>query len=144
MSKHINSSNKGRTFEREICKILAENFGGEYRRVPMSGGFMGGANRLRNKEVRQDAKDILSGDIICPDDFPFSVECKHHKEIRWTELNKYWIKIKEEANKMKRIPLLIYRENRKPIMVMSLGNINGKLLRMSTSLKLWIQTVEVD
>jgi Holliday junction resolvase len=77
----INGNRKGKCWERDFSKILGETFGGEFRRVPQSGAFFGGQNRSRAVGVREDAKEILSGDIIVPQNFPFSIECKSYKEL---------------------------------------------------------------
>jgi hypothetical protein len=76
--KRVNGNRKGKNFERDICKELGKRFGGEFRRVPMSGGFFGGMNHFKNKEVNEAAKDVLTGDIITPKDFPFVIECKNY------------------------------------------------------------------
>ena len=38
------SKNKGKTFEREVCKILKEIYEDNFERVPHSGAFVGGQN----------------------------------------------------------------------------------------------------
>jgi hypothetical protein len=77
----INGNRKGKCWERDFSKILGEIFGGEFRRVPQSGAFFGGQNRSRAIGVREDAKEILSGDIIVPLNFPYSIECKSYKDL---------------------------------------------------------------
>jgi len=76
--KKVNGNKKGKNFERDIAKDLEKRFKEPFRRVPSSGALMGGMNFFRNKDLRQDAKEILSGDIICPSWFPFSVEAKNY------------------------------------------------------------------
>jgi len=74
----------------------------------------------------------------------YVIECKHHKEITWKTLEKYWTKIKKECIVFvfNAKPIIIYRENRKPIMVMSLFKLNNKTVRAVTSYNLWKQTVD--
>ena len=76
--KRVNGNRKGKNYERDVCKDLGKRFGGEFRRVPMSGGFFGGMNHFKNKEVNESARDVLCGDIITPKDFPFVIECKNY------------------------------------------------------------------
>lgn len=75
--KKVNGNRKGKNFERDTCKDLESRFGGQFRRVPQSGAFFGGMNSIKNKDVREDAKDILCGDIITPPGFPV-IECKNY------------------------------------------------------------------
>jgi hypothetical protein len=76
--KKVNGCRKGKTFERATCDDLAKRFGGVFRRVPTSGAMVGGMNRFRNADINEAAKQTLTGDIICPTSFPFSVECKNY------------------------------------------------------------------
>ncbi len=79
----INSKSKGNRTEREFAKILSDRFNMEFKRTPMSGAW-GTFNR--DQEVREDAKEILSGDIICPPKFIFSIECKSRQEFNFWDL----------------------------------------------------------
>jgi hypothetical protein len=76
--KRVNGNRKGKTFERDVCKDLSKRFGGEFRRVPMSGAFFGGSNFIKNKDVNEAAKDVLCGDIITPPGFYWTLECKNY------------------------------------------------------------------
>lgn len=76
----INSKNKGNTYERQIASEFSEKFNDIFKRVPQSGAIVGGQNRSKNLQLREDAQEILAGDIICPKWFPFSVECKNYGE----------------------------------------------------------------
>lgn len=110
-----NSKNKGNRFERAICKFFKEWSGYEFSRVPQSGG-------LRWKKA-----DNITSDVICTDDkhgrrFPFSIECKFHKEIKFEDIlldNKskileFWEQASGDAHRAKKIPLLIMRYNNMP------------------------------
>ena len=46
------------------------------------------------------------------------IECKHYKKITWGMLIGWWEKIKIEAVQENLQPVLIYKEDRQPIMVM--------------------------
>jgi hypothetical protein len=84
----INSKRKGNSWELEFSKILTENFKGVWKRAPMSGAIFGASNRHRAEGVREDAQEILSGDLISPKDWPFSVECKSYKELEFHQIIK--------------------------------------------------------
>jgi hypothetical protein len=119
--KRVNSKAKGNRWELELSKILSDAFGGEFRRVPQSGGFMGGFNRSRNENIRADAKEILSGDLIAPQGFFFVVEAKHHKDepkfhqILAGESKKLdeWIRqSEEEAKASMKEPMIVFKVDR--------------------------------
>jgi hypothetical protein len=76
--KGVCGNRKGKNYEREVAKDLEKRFSAPFRRVPTSGAMMGGMNFYKNKDLRQDAKEILSGDLICPSFFPFSTELKNY------------------------------------------------------------------
>jgi hypothetical protein len=115
-----NPKRKGNKNELVVAKLLSERFKQSFKRVPMSGGW-GTANE--NTDVRQDAKEILSGDIICPSNFKFSIEVKSRANFNfWELLNKEntefdeWIKQAErEAVLSKREFLLIIKINNKKL-----------------------------
>lgn len=100
------SKAKGSAFEAKIAKQLSEEFGKEFRRVPLSG-----------------ALDWMKGDIIVIKDtawFPYCIECKHYKEIQWnnfltsktTNMYSFWEQTVREAEVMGKNPLLIFRWDR--------------------------------
>ena len=82
MSK-VNGKQKGNKFERDIANMLSERFesatGVEkgFRRNPDSGSFFGGTN-IHRTEI-YDTDYALYGDLICPRNFNFSIECKNYK-----------------------------------------------------------------
>jgi hypothetical protein len=97
---------KGAAFESKMAKLLTEELGVEFRRMPLSGAI-----------------DYLKGDLWVPSDtagFPFAVECKHYAELAWdnfltaksTDIIQFWIQASEAADKMKKSPLLLFRWNR--------------------------------
>ena len=79
----VNGKQKGNKFERDIANMLSERFesvtGVEkgFRRNPDSGAFFGGTNLHRTETY--DTDYALYGDLICPRNFKFSIECKHYK-----------------------------------------------------------------
>ena len=80
----INGKQKGSKFEREIANLLSERFESilgiknGFRKTADSGSFFGGTNQLRTKTYNLDY--AVFGDIICPRNFRFSIECKHYKK----------------------------------------------------------------
>jgi Holliday junction resolvase len=79
----INSKNKGNRVERDAAKIFSERFGETFRRVPSSGAH--GTN-LSNINIREDAKEILTGDLIVPKKFRFVIEVKSRADFNFWDL----------------------------------------------------------
>lgn len=79
----VNGKSKGNTFERKIANVLSERFESRlgnkngFRRNPDSGSFFGGKNSMRTESYNLDY--AIFGDLICPRNFKYSVECKHYK-----------------------------------------------------------------
>lgn len=74
----VNSIKKGKSFEREIAKLLSEKTGAKWVRVPMSGGF---ASLNDSKDPR------FQGDVFTEDSFPpLVVECKSYAEFNLNDL----------------------------------------------------------
>ena len=79
----VNGKNKGSSFERKIANLLSARFEpltgikSAFRRNPDSGSFFGGTNKKRTET--HDLGHANFGDLICPENFKFSVECKHYK-----------------------------------------------------------------
>jgi hypothetical protein len=83
MSKKVNGKNKGNTYERKIANLLSERFqeylGLEsgFRRNSDSGSYFGGSNSSRTQTHSLDY--AVFGDLVCPKNFLYVVECKHYK-----------------------------------------------------------------
>ena len=84
--KRIQSKKKGNRVELEFSKILNERFNLEkgFIRVPYSGAFS--TNNRIYKDTREDALNVLSGDLICPEGFRFSIEIKSRAEFNFWDL----------------------------------------------------------
>jgi hypothetical protein len=82
-NKRLNSKNKGSNFERQTSKLLSNRFEkllgikNSFRKLQDSGSFFGGSNKQRIETYNLDY--AVFGDIICPKNFKFSIECKHYK-----------------------------------------------------------------
>lgn len=76
------SKNKGKSGERELCKIMENTFGGSFIRVPNSGAYVGGRNSSRKEFLSNGQIKITKGDIITPDNMPkFVLESKFYKDF---------------------------------------------------------------
>ena len=81
--KKVNGKNKGSTFERKIANLLSSRFQpklgitNSFRKNVDSGSFFGGTNKVRVETYSTDFASF--GDIICPRNFVYSIECKHYK-----------------------------------------------------------------
>lgn len=79
----MNSKNKGKTFERKMANLLSARFEARtgikkaFRRNADSGSFFGGKNQARLQT--HDTEKATLGDITCPGDFAYNIECKHYK-----------------------------------------------------------------
>ena len=62
-----------------------------------------------------------NADILCDvNSIEYCVECKHYKNLTMKVIDDWWDKIKRQAKEIDRKPLLIYRQNRQPIMIRTL------------------------
>jgi len=117
------NKNKGKIYEREVAEIFANNFGGSWIRVPNSGGYVGGFNVNRLKTLSSNQATLMTGDIIPPNNFNITIECKVRKEFKFYQLlqNKgskilnEWINqafIDFEQNKNLKLYVIIFKPNR--------------------------------
>lgn len=115
----INSKNKGSAFEREIAHLLTEIFKKDFSRTPGSGAFTGGKNRVRTAGLSDAATTTLTGDLIIPTGFPFSIECKSYAKMPWHQIMHGeckqldgWLKQAiEDANSINLTQLIIIKIN---------------------------------
>jgi len=118
--KRLNSKKKGNTFERDVCKLLNEAFGTtEFNRAPNSGAYASTHNLPSAYKIY--------GDLIVPSDFKFTIECKkgYNKASIDELLNYSGIVVNfldqtiKDAEKAGRIPLLLWKQDRKPILAVT-------------------------
>jgi hypothetical protein len=120
----INSKNKGSTFERKISTMFSARFATltgistSFRRNPDSGAFFGGGNKTRTDTHDTDHANF--GDLLCPVNFKFSIECKHYKTpptftaIVSGEVKQWdgWLsQVEQDSAKSSKSPLLIVKYN---------------------------------
>jgi Holliday junction resolvase len=80
------NKNKGKSFERDISKLLSEIYGISFRRVPCSGSITGGSNAHVFDTLTPEQKLICDGDIIVPEFLShISIECKSYKNISFNQ-----------------------------------------------------------
>jgi hypothetical protein len=113
--KRVNSRTKGNTFERGICKLLNERFNTtEFSRSPGSGAF------ATTHSLPEHLK--IYGDLITPENFKFCIECKkgyNHLNLYslYNYSSEFWKFIEQcekDSKKCKRIPLVIFKQDRQP------------------------------
>lgn len=118
------SKAKGNSFERQIAKILSEQY--EYLYGPnssqrniSSGSMYGGSNKIRANDVNKDFIYFAS-DIICPNAFKYVIECKFYKtppsiNSIITQNNSQWDKwvkqVENDADSAGKSPMLIIKYN---------------------------------
>jgi len=121
----INSKAKGNRNELALTKILNERFNTkEFSRVPSSGAWTGGKNRDKASGLSEEAKQTLSGDIMTPKNFLYSIESKAYASMEFWDLfnessNLFsWMKQSEEdAEFVGKQPMLIVKINRHETLV---------------------------
>jgi hypothetical protein len=109
------SKDKGTAWELEVAKILEENFEGKFSRTPRSGAMFGGENAENAEGERSDVVEILTGDIITPKDFPFTIEAKHYDDFKFShmltgenkDLDSWIVGAEKDAELAKRLPMII-------------------------------------
>ena len=113
MKKKINSKRKGNSAELELAKILTKRFGKPFARVGVTSG-------ARPKQVKLDGKatETFTGDLICPEGFRFSVECKAvNIDVDLLApsalLDKFLRQAETDADNIGKEPLLCWKRNRK-------------------------------
>ncbi len=115
--KRINSKRKGNSSELKICKILSERFNKSFSRSPNSGAF-GSTHNLD-----KDTQFLLSGDVLSPKNFYFTIENKAGYKIEILNLFKekhthkntiysFLDQGSKDAIKANKIPLIIYTKDR--------------------------------
>lgn len=81
------SKDKGKSFERDVCKILIATYNENFERVIGSGAFVGGKNIFRQDKLTENQLMSHKGDIVPPDDWRyFNCECKSYKDFPFHQL----------------------------------------------------------
>lgn len=131
----INSKKKGNRVELELSKILSDRFNQTFKRTPQSGAW---STFNRNSNVREDAMEILAGDIITPANFKFSVESKSRQDFNFwdllsednpnLEIKEWLFQVEHDASLSGKEPLLYIKvNNRKPFVMFPRRLYEGKV-----------------
>lgn len=149
------SKAKGSNFEREVCaKLSIWITQGKHKdclwRSAMSGGRA--TVHLNRGETNRQAGDICA---VAPEGHLLTdawyIECKHYRDLNLTSffieqrglLYSFWLQTRVQARKHKRSPMLIAKENRRPVLVL-VGRrglrdwADGKALVQLTSCDVWL------
>jgi hypothetical protein len=128
--KGINSKKKGSSWELEVVHRLNERFKGYiFARSVQSGAYTGGLNSVRTETLTEDQLLVFVGDIRVPKNFIFAIECKAYNKIDFWEmfnsgsnLNNFLEQARIDADKISKIPMLIFKANNKPPIVFTTIN----------------------
>jgi len=125
--KRIKSGKKGKRVELEVVKELNSRFSNILSENDSWGKFsrsVGSGNRWgQNVHLSKTAKNIYSGDIVCPDNFKFSLESKGgYNDIDLcsafgggqSELDGFLRQADDDAERCGRKPMLLWKKDRKP------------------------------
>jgi hypothetical protein len=126
----VNSNRKGKRGERKICNYLNERFNMPFTRVPQSGAIASSQN------LTKEAALVLSGDIICPENFLWSLEVKSGYDIDLvnlfmtdegvfkgkrsdkTKIYEFIDQSSKDAKRINRLPMVMYlKDNRPPLAI---------------------------
>ena len=120
------SKNKGKGFEREVCKILSEIYQDNFERAPHSGAFVGGINAARKSTLTENQIKAFKGDIIPPDNWNyFNCECKNYADFPFHQLLQekpipileQWLEQTLDAHDENDLDILFMKFNRKGIYI---------------------------
>ena len=125
--KKIKSGKKGKRVELEVVKDLNIRFSEILSKNPNAGRFsrsVGSGNRWsQNVHLSKAAKDVYSGDIVCPEKFKFTLESKGgYNDIDLctafgggqSELDSFLKQAESDAERCGRKPMLLWKKDRKP------------------------------
>lgn len=129
----VNGKKKGNRGELEAVHILNDRFGaGVFARVPQSGAVTGGFNRAKVQNLSEAALNTLSGDLITPEKFKFSIEHKFYAESNFFELfndksnlKSWFAQAEGDASFVNKEPMLIVKYNGKQRIVFVKVKLDG-------------------
>jgi hypothetical protein len=114
--KKVNSGDKGDRTERALCKLLSERFGADFERS------VGSGNRWKQvKSLSESSKNVLVGDIVCPDGFAWVLESKGGYEGK-VDFHSLFLKgnatidsfieqVMADVERCKKQPMILYKRN---------------------------------
>jgi len=112
--KKNTSKKKGNRGENNLADVFKEKWPDrKFFRV------VGSGNRGKQVDLTEEAKGIFTGDLVCPWDFNFVVECKYgYSEIEMlgvftkghVKFDEWLKKVRKEANTLEKSPILCWRK----------------------------------
>ena len=114
--KKVNSKDKGKRGERELCKVLSDRFKGHTAFFRVFGSGNQGW-----RPMTEQAKEIFTGDVVCPEGFRFSIECKYgydHIDLCLLfegvgkDIDKFLEQASKDAERVGKIPMLCWKKPR--------------------------------
>ena len=113
MKRRINSKAKGSRAELELAKILTARFGTAFARVGVASGA-----RVKNTKLPDNAVGVMTGDLIVPSGFKFSIESKSANVgidflDQSAQFDKWLFQATADAERIDKIPLLCWKQHRK-------------------------------
>jgi hypothetical protein len=128
--KKIKSGQKGKRGELFIVKILNERFDEILSKNSTWGKFsrsLGSGNRSKqNCSLSSEAEQVFASDLTAPPLFNFAIECKTgYNDIDFTSMfskgckgiDEFIKQVTEDAERIEKEPLLIWKKDRKPAVV---------------------------
>lgn len=107
------SRTKGASAERQVIKLIEDELGVKLKRNLMQ-SFEGGHD--------------LQGEGCLAD---FAIEIKHYAKVTNALIKQWWIQAVEQAERVKKHPVLIYRGDREQFKVMIEGRLVGGLFEFA-------------
>ena len=144
--KRINSKQKGNRAELECSKIFNNRFPDyTFKRVPQSGAIFGQSNKNNTEKIDEEIKTTLSGDIMCPLNFKFSIEHKAYEKAEfWDLFNEssnlhYWMgQCQIDADFAHKFPMLIVKFNNKKRLVFTHFKFGGYIFEHQNWYCYWL------
>ena len=117
--KKINGNRKGKSVERNLCKLLNDFFGQDAN----FSRSVGSGNRWSQANLSDQAKQVYSGDICVPEGFKWVIESKggYEDDMDFSnaadgslpQLNKFIEQVNRDAEFTGRNPIICWKRNRK-------------------------------
>lgn len=111
--KKNTSKKKGNRGENELADILKERFDKKFFRVTGSG------NRWSQVDLSEETKGVFTGDIVCPSNFRFILECKYgYSDIELCGIftsghkliDEWMVKAQRDADFLGKHPIICWRK----------------------------------
>lgn len=127
---------KGSRNELECAKILNERFPNKkFKRVPQSGAIFGQTNKNGTENIDEEIKSSLSGDILCPLDFKYSIEHKAYQSANFwdfwnasSDIHSWMKQCQNDADFSKKLPMLVVKYNNHKRIVFIHERLDGYVL----------------